>query len=311
MWRHYGKKEANMRNALKILAPVSLLALAACAESSDQAASEPENQSVTEAAAPVAAADAAEDSTEAAPGRDLAGLAERPEIPLTLPKMAYAFDYGFRLAGEKIAPLEQKHADMCEALGPYNCQIVSLNTSGEVDEDIHGELQLAVVADRARGFASLLSAAASEAGAESFKANILGEDLSKSIVDTEARVRSRIALRDRLLDVLKSRKGTVEELVEAERGVAQVNEEIDQAQSWLKEQKGRVAYSRMTITYETATPGGSFLAPVNAALGSLGAIFGTLAALLIVLGAIGVPVLAGVLAVRRLRRRLAPALAEG
>ena len=61
--------------------------------------------------------------------------------------------------------------------------------------------------------------AADQAGAESFKADIRGEDLSKSIVDTEAGVRSRMALRDRLMEVLETRRGTVAQLVEAERSV--------------------------------------------------------------------------------------------
>jgi len=199
---------------------------------------------------------------------------------------------------------------MCEALGPYTCQIVQLSSSGEVGEDIRGELQLAVAADKARGFAKVLSGVASDAGAESFKANIQGEELSKALVDTEARLRSRIELRDRLLEVLRTRKGKVEELVEAERSVAAVNEEIDAAQSWLREQKGRVAFSRMTITYETANPGGSFLKPIEGAIGSLGSIFGVIIALLIVLGAIVGPMLAAVLGIRAWQRRHRPAVSE-
>ncbi|HEU4650604.1 MAG TPA: DUF4349 domain-containing protein, partial [Croceibacterium sp.] len=224
------------------------------------------------------------------------------------PKMAYAFDLGFRLAGKDLVPLQQEHADMCEALGPMNCQIVQMSSSGEIDEDIRGELQLAVAADKARGFAKVLSGAATQAGAEAFRANIQGEELSKTIVDTEAHLRSRIALRDRLLEVLETRRGKVEELVEAERSVAAVNEEIDAAQSWLREQKGRVAFSRMTITYETANPGGSFLDPIEGALGSLGSILGVIVAMLIVLGTVLVPLLAAAFGIRHVARRMrAPA----
>jgi hypothetical protein len=220
--------------------------------------------------------------------------------------MAYVFDYGFRLAGKAIAPLQQQHADMCEAQGPYSCRIVSMTRTGDEEDEIRGELQLAVASDKARGFGALLSAAAAQADAEEFRANIAGEDLSKSIVDTEARLRSREALRDRLMEVLRTRRGKVEELVEAERQVAAVNEEIDQARSWLREQQGRVAFSRMTLSYESATPGGSFLKPVEGAFGSLGTIFGNLAAIAIVLGALAAPVLAGVFGIRALRRRLTP-----
>ena len=293
-----------MRKSLKFLAPLTLIALSACSQESDEAAS----TQIAEVSA-----DLAEPSLEAAvspPAGESAALAERADIPVSLPKMAYVLDYGFRLASDAIAPLQQKHADMCEGLGPYNCQIVSLSRSGEEDDDVRGELQLAVVADQARSFGTLLAAAAEASGAESFKANIQGEDLSKSIVDTEARVRSRIALRDRLLEVVKTRKGTVQELVEAERGVAAVNEEIDQAQSWLKEQKGRVAYSRMTISYESATPGGAFLQPIKGALGSLGGIFGILVAALILALAVLGPFVLGALGIRRWQRRTGEATVE-
>jgi hypothetical protein len=308
--RFCGEKEANMRKALKLLAPISLLALAACDNAANDSAgtSEPDYEEASAAADAAESAavevEAADAAVEAAPADTVIGeLPPRPDIPVSLPQLAYVFDYGFRLAGEEIAPLQQQHADMCVAQGPYSCRIVSMTRTGEEPDEIQGQLQLAVATDKARGFGALLSAAASHVDAEEFRANIQGEDLSKSIVDTEARVRSRVALRDRLMEVLRTRRGTVEELVEAERQVAAVNEEIDQAQSWLREQQGRVAFSTMTLTYESATPGASFLKPIEGVVGSLGSIFGVIVATLILGLAVLGPVVAGVLGFRRLRRR--------
>jgi hypothetical protein len=283
-----------MRNALKLLAPISLLALVACSASEDQYASE----EAADATAGPAVAMSEESSADAGPS----AIDGRPQIQLSLPKMAYVFDYGFRLTADAIAPLQRKHADMCEALGPGQCQIVSLIRTGEED-DVTGQLQLAVASDRARGFAELLSAAAERDGAEGFRADIEGEDMAKSLVDTEARVRSNIALRDRLMDVLETRKGKVEELVEAERSVAAVNEEIDQAQSWLRETRGRVAYSRMNLTYETANPGGSFLDPIEGAFAMIGSILGVTVAAIIVMLAIAGPFVLGALGINRWLRR--------
>jgi hypothetical protein len=284
------------------LASLGLLVLAGCSDAGIDGGAASE----TASSAPVVAADMAE-----APRGELGALAGRPDIPVTLPKMAYVFDYGFRLPGDGIAPLQRKHADMCEALGPYSCQIVSLSHSGDEGEYVQGRLQLAVAADKARAFGADLTQAAEQAGGKPVAATIAGEDLSKSIVDTEARLRSRVVLRDRLLEVLSTRRGTVAELVEAERSVAQVNAEIDQARSWLEEMNGRVAFSRLNIDYQSVAPAaGSFLAPIRGALGSLGTIFGSLVAVLIVLGAIGLPALAIVLAVRRLRRRFALRLSD-
>jgi hypothetical protein len=119
---------------------------------------------------------------------------------------------------------------------------------------------------------------------------ISGEDLSKQIVDTEARLRARSVLRDRLMEVLATRKGTVAELVEAERGVAQVNEEIDEARGWLAEMQGRVNFSRVNLSYESGASGsGGFLSPIRSALGSVGTVLGTIFAMVILTLVVAVP----------------------
>ena len=275
------------------------LALAACSESAEY------GESTTDVAVEEATADTAEMSVSQ---DELAPLEARPDIPVNLPRMAYIYDYGFRLDAADIAPLQERHADMCEAAGPYVCQIVSQSHSGQADEDYaSGRLELAVIADQARAFGQRLGSAAESAGGEQVSAAITGEDLSKNMVDTEARLRSRIALRDRMMDVLRTRNGSVEELVEAERSVARINEEIDQARSWLEEMRGRVAFTRINIDYASvAAPTSDFLAPVAGAMSSIGTILGWLLALAIVLGTIAVPVLGGVHAVRWAKARLAP-----
>jgi hypothetical protein len=272
-------------------------ALVACSEAGDRQASIGES---TDAAM----AESVADSAEPASG-ELAPLASRPDIPATMPKIAYIFDYAFRLPGDDITRLQQRHADLCEAQGPYTCRILSMSHSGEEGEYAAGTLELAVASDKARAFGMALGEATEAAGGEQTTATIEGEDLSKALVDTEARLRARVALRDRLLEVLKTRKGSVAELVEAERGVAQVNEEIDQAHSWIAEMKGRVAFSRIEIAYESSAPAaGAFLEPIRGALGSLGAILGTIIAILIVLAAVGGPLALAAFGFRRLQRKL-------
>jgi hypothetical protein len=226
------------------------------------------------------------------------------DIPVSLPKIAYVYSLGFRIAGPKIPALEQRHADLCEAKGPQTCRIISMNQSGSEGDYSSGTLQLAVASSQARTFAKELATLAEGDDGKQVLSAISGEDLSKQIVDTDARLRAHTLLRDRLMDVLATRRGTVTELVEAERGVAQVDEEIDEARSWLAEMKGRVAFSRVDINYAAGAPAsGSFGEPIHAAVGSLGAIFGNLLALVIVLAAIGVPAAAVVVGSIRLWRR--------
>lgn len=274
----------------------SLMILAACSQEEDFRGNDAAAEAASEAA-PVVTADAE------------SGEAARSPIPVTLPRMANVFDYGFRLPGEEIAALQMRHADMCEALGPRQCMIVGMTSAGgEEDEEASGVLELAVASDRARGFVGELSAIAEGFHGEQVSAQITGEDLSKQIVDTQARLRSRTELRDRLLEVLRTRRGSVEDLVAAEQNVAAINEEIDQARSWMAEMEGRVSFSRVKLTYASNTPVGSdFMGPVNKALGSLGSILGILAAVMIVLAGVTGPFVLGALGLRHWQKRKAPA----
>lgn len=212
-------------------------------------------------------------------------------VPVGMPQVAYSYAFGFRVPADLIRPMQEKHADMCEAKGPQVCRIVSMN-SGESEGDYaYGSLQLAIASEEARTFGKALTATSEGMKGELVSSSIEGEDLSKRIVDTEARLRARTVLRDRLMEVLRNRTGTVAELVEAERGVAQVNEEIDQARSWLNEMRGRVAYSTMTLEYEAGTPSeGGFVDPIRNAWGSLATIFGNLIAILMVVGLVILPI---------------------
>ena len=281
-----------------IFVPLAVLALSACAEQGgegEQAAAE----AITEAPAADAAANVAADSEGTA-------LPALDRLPTSLPQLAYLYDYRWRLPAADIGPLQRRHASLCEQQGPAVCQITGMTRTGENDS-LSGELQMAVATRQARAFGALLEDEALDAGAEQVSAEIASEELSKQIVDTEARIAARTELRDRLRDVLRSRKGKVEELIEAERGVAAVNEEIDAATSWLKEMRGRVAYSRVAVHYETGTPVSSdFLGPVTGALGSLGTIFGYLVALLILIGSVALPVGGVWWIIRRLSRLAAP-----
>ena len=266
---------------------------------------EPEGQSVFADSEESASAEPVADS-------DISAIETRPEIPITMPRMAYIYDYGFRLEADGISDLQERHADMCQAAGPYVCQIVSQSHSGRVDDGYaSGRLELAVIADQARAFGTRLGAAAETAGGEQVTAAITGEDLTKNMVDTEARLRSRIALRDRMMEVLRTRRGSVEELVEAERSVARINEEIDGARSWLEQMQQRVAFTRINIDYSTAAaPANDFFGPVNVAVGSIGSILGYLLAIAIVLGSIAIPVTAGVFGLRWAKAKLGGKPAE-
>ena len=286
-----------MKKAMFLLACGATFGMTACSQADQSESAAEVVEAATDSAAPAGASSEISDST----------LGDREEIPATMPQLAYDYGLSYRLSSGEIGKLMRRHANVCEQQGPMSCRIIGMDLLGDAEnDDARGTLQLAVAAPHARAVSALLEREADDAGAEQVSATIGSEEVSKAVVDTEARIRAREELRDRLMEVLRTRKGSVKELVEAERSVAAVNEEIDQAKSWLAETKGRVAFSRMDIDYAPAAGVGTeFTAPIEGALGSLGGILGGTVAVLIVLLAIGLPVGGAIAGLVWLRRRLA------
>lgn len=286
------------------LVALPLLALGACSQGTDDTAQMDAVEANAEYASASIAAEEMADAVAEVAGAGQSALPDLGGLEVSLPMLAYVYDFAFRMPGDDIGKLQRRHADLCEQQGPASCQIVGMSKSGEQGDEVTGMLQLAVATRHARAFGALLEKEAGDSGAEQVSAEISAEELSKQIVDTEAHLRARTELRDRLMEVLRTRQGDVRELVEAERSVARVNQEIDQARSWLKEMQGRVAFSRVTVRYETGMPvGNDFMRPIASVVGSLGSIFGYVIAALIALGAVALPVGGVVWAGRRINRR--------
>ncbi len=252
-----------MRNTL--IATITIFSLAACAEG-------PENMTSFD----MAEADVAGSEAEApAMAKSAEGETTTSEIPVSQPQIAYSYDYGFRLPSSEIPKAQQAHIALCNDMPDNGCRVLNMSNSGGEGDYATGRLHLEVAAPKAGTFGEQLAEAVDESGGSQVAASITGEDLSKKIVDTEARLRSRVLLSERLTELLRTRKGTVAELVEAERAVTEVNEEIDQARSWLKEMRGRVSYSTVLVNYRSGAPGsGGFTRPIREAFGDIASTLG-------------------------------------
>ncbi len=173
-------------------------------------------------------------------------------IPVAVPQIAYSFTLGYRLPAAAIAGAQQAHIDLCNRLGP-RCQLVAMQRASGDDGTQSAHLKLRVASAVAQQISSDLTAAVGKAGGRAVDTQISAEDVSKDLVDTDARLRQREILVGRLTDMLRGRQGKVGELVEAERSVAQAQEELDQAKGWLSELRRRVAYSDFSISYAPVT----------------------------------------------------------
>ena len=218
------------------------LGLAACSA---------ENTTQTRKTGETTTADVSESASAAAPGDS---AAKPPTIAVSVPQLAYAWSLGFLVPEDRLASAQDRHRSLCEDMGAARCQILSLERGTGTDRTGAGTLKLRVVSSEARAFSDRLSGVIADAGGRSTDTKVEGEDVSKSIVDTQARIKQRELLVARLTEVLRKRRGKVGELVEAERSVTAAQEELDQARAWLKEQQGRVAMSEFDIRYMAIAP---------------------------------------------------------
>ena len=249
----------------------------------------------------VKASDAAADSMSAVEDADGGGSTP---IPAAEPQIAYSYSYGYRIGSGEIDAVQAKHVALCDKLGKLRCRIATMQKSSVDGEFSNASLSLMVDAKIARQFGAELDRAVSDSGGEASDRGIEAEDLSKQMIDTQARIDAKQALADRLLTLIKTGGGKVGDLVEAERAFSDAQEELDAARSNMAEMKGRVALSKVEISYQSRNPSGGFLRPVRMAFASggqmMGASIGALIAFLIII----VPWVAMIAFLLWLKRRL-------
>ncbi|MES2288421.1 MAG: DUF4349 domain-containing protein [Pseudomonadota bacterium] len=248
-----------MRAVVLVLA-VSL-ALTACSKSEQSHALK--DLDVMEMKAPAVMATDAVDAAAASPA-----------IPQAEPQIAYSYTYGYRVGSGEIDAVQAKHVALCDKLGRLRCRIATMQKSSVDGEFSNATLQLMVDAKIARAFGAELDTAVSDAGGEASDRGIQAEDLSKQMVDTQARITAKQALADRLLTLIKTGGGKVGDLVEAERAFADAQEELDAARSNMAEMQGRVALSKVEITYTSRNAGGGFTRPIREAFAEGGRTMG-------------------------------------
>ncbi|MDG2533131.1 DUF4349 domain-containing protein [Sphingomonas sp. HITSZ_GF] len=188
-------------------------------------------------------------AVEPGPGE---AMATADAIAVNVPQIAYSYTLGYRLPAGRIAAAQQAHVDLCNKLGP-RCQLVAMQRASDDDGVTQASLKLRIASSLAQKVSADFTRTVGAAGGRAVDTEISAEDVSKDMVDTAARLRQREILVSRLTEMLRGRQGKVGELVEAERSVAQAQEELDQAKGWLGELKGRVAYSNFAISYTPTT----------------------------------------------------------
>ncbi len=193
-------------------------------------------------------------------------------IAVAVPQLAYSYEYGFVVPAARLEALTRAHQKACDAAGLAACQMISARGSTDKDaSSLSRTLELRVTPAWLKTWQASLDADIKKARGRISRHSVESEDLSLQIVDTEARLKNKEALRDRLAEIVRSRPGKIADLVEAETQLAQVQGDIDAARSSLNVMRKRVATVHLTLTYESeavAASSGTF-APLSDAWNSI------------------------------------------
>lgn len=297
-----------------ILLASAALALAACearvADSGDSA------DAAAEAAVEMIAPDMA------APAD--AGGSSRPDLPVPdaqAPQLAYAYAYSIETPTAEVAALAARHEAACVQAGPQRCQVIGSSTQTYGEDQRMATLEIRAAPGWLAAFRNGLAEDAEAADGRIADSSTTSEDLTRALIDTEAHLRAKTALRDRLQTMLATRDGNLQTVLEVERELARVQAEIDSATSTLEVMRARVAMSRLTLTYQSrgVLAPDDATAPLSSALNNALSLFMMgLAAIVTVLAfvlpfaLVVVPVVWLVLRARKRRRaqRLAARAAE-
>lgn len=200
----------------------------------------------------------------AAPAADAAAMAPPAEMQLVQPPssladgitavpamMAYEYGYTLTARPDQMRGMMSRHEARCRSAGAALCQVIGSHIREQGDARLFGNLELRAAPQWVAAFRKDLAQDVARSDGRIVDSRVESADLSRTIIDTDARLRAMTTLRDRLQNLLDTRPGKLADLIEIEQELARVQGEIDSAQSQLAHDRGRVATSKLTLDYES------------------------------------------------------------
>ena len=273
-----------------------------------------------EAAPPLSASDMAVPRVEAgsmpAVDMDVRQGEQTDGNPASVSFLAYRYSYGFSLPGEAVAPTAERHTQACMQAGPARCQVLGSDTSQYGGDRIRASLRFRAEPGWLEEFLEEVEGDIDAAKGRVVSSDMSAEDLTRSILDTDARLKAQTTLRDRLQDLLASRDGELADLLAVERELARVQGEIESATTTLNVLRQRVNMSEVAFNYMTRDQAvtDSTFAPLGRALrgfvsnvvNGLAVLINAVSFLLPILLLLGIPLWFLVRGYRRRRTRTKP-----
>ncbi|ACT58511.1 DUF4349 domain-containing protein [Hirschia baltica] len=254
-----------------LLFSAALIALSACG-GSDEKASGAMNMEYSEADfAPAAMVQASEDMME----RKMASPSPVP-VPTdgatasTGPMLAYTHNRSIESPAKDVERVVTSHQKMCEKAGFQKCMVVNSNQNGIGEEWASANLHIRATPEWITEFFQDLPKDLKKTDSKITSASTSAQDLSTQIVDTDARLKAQLTLRDRLQALLTDRPSELGDLIELERELSRVQSDIDANASILAALRQRVAMSNLHMNYsaKSTVTSRSVWAPLADAFGN-------------------------------------------
>ena len=231
--------------------------------------------------------------------------------------LAYVYGVSLELPLRSVRPMMSVHEQACLKAGARVCQVISSGVNAQGDDSMYGNITLRAEPNWLTRFRAGLEGQAKDAGGRLREETVQSEDLTRQIVDTTARLNAQKTLRERLQQILRTRPGKLQELLETERELARVQGEIDSAESQLAVMRERVNMSILNLSYASKASAvtGSVFEPVGDAFNQFFRIVFEGFAFIIRLIAVAIPAAVVIVPlgwlIMRWRRRRAAAKAAG
>lgn len=193
-------------------------------------------------------------------------------VPSAEQFIAYSYDYQLEFPPNTTEPAMQAHRDRCLAAGFEVCQVISSSSSAQSADMSYANLRIRAVPTWLDTFRAGLEGEADEVGGRVNSSTMSSADLTRSILDSDARLTAKRALRVRLIRLLERGNASIEELIQIERELARVQGEIESGDAQLRAMRARVSMSTIHLQYttrHTATGGGAFEPVVEAVSNSV------------------------------------------
>lgn len=182
--------------------------------------------------------------------------------------LAYRYGYGLVMPSKSVKATSDKHMQICRDAGASKCQITGSNTNTYSDEDIRANLSLRAEPEWLQTFVTGMKADIAEVDGRIESENTSVEDLTRAILDTDARLKAQTTLRTRLENLLETRDAKLPDLLALERELARVQGEIESATANLKALRARISMSVVNLSYtsERVAVSRSSVSPIGSAL---------------------------------------------